>query len=681
MPEESKKFFAATKFKLKTVFNTKFYPDPDYKREYKQIDLFQFIEPAVLKVNLIESLTYKFLNLFLRKHKYLFDITEKNLILVGTLLYLNGEKYIPKETKKLSDEGLEIIEFYNEFFRMDYSWEIPKSPSVSGCLNYSRIRIITCIENNIKAHYPKYVAKLIKTKFPDENKPTRKKIVNALWYNEEPDVDPVIINWINKYRDSIIPDYTYYCPKKPKNKVLNYFLKESPENFISHAYFINKKIEALGGKPYQVIPQKNDNIPGYVDFDYKAFIEVFSSYLKDLINIRRELNLEPLDTVKSLGVNAKKYKEEVFSIIFSTKVKRGILKINHLSTDGVGCSVVYTNYYENRKDKEETRINRERYERKCDKRGSPKNHKSEDQDGMGECYKKLKDIHIPNYKNRNIVGCDPGRNSVVTIVGNPKNINDRERFDVLEYTNKQRYHETGTNKAKRILESEKLENGINELEFELSNTKKRTLDYDKYLEYLWVLKDTKEKTDQFYQRKFHRNNRFRTFVKTQRSENEIIKKIKKDFNNPVIAMGDWSSSFGIKGIRATPNKRFTRLLDKNFDIILCDEDLTSKMNYDYRIPQKNAVYQVNKKIRNKITGKMERTKELINKECHKVLYAEFLDADSDESSIGTNSTEEQVNRCYVDRDINAAKNIRKILVSHLAGKKRPKYLCRNYCIE
>lgn len=43
------------------------------------------------------------------------------------------------------------------------------------------------------------------------------------------------------------------------------------------------------------------------------------------------------------------------------------------------------------------------------------------------------------------------RNSVVTIVGNPKNINGRERFDVLEYTNKQRYHETGANKFKDIL--------------------------------------------------------------------------------------------------------------------------------------------------------------------------------------------------------------------------------------
>jgi len=145
----------------------------------------------------------------------------------------------------------------------------------------------------------------------------------------------------------------------------------------------------------------------------------------------------------------------------------------------------------------------------------------------------------------------------------------------------------------------------------------------------------------------------------------IIDDIKNKFGNDVVLiLGDWSmnKSF-IKGISSTPNKKITRILENNFITLKINEYRTSIINNRLEVKCENYI--------NKYDSKYKKIKDVY-------LLEKIKDKDNDKylklkkdrpiHKILVCKANEKLNE-YVDRDINAMKNIVK---SYINTNYRPK---------
>ena len=162
-----------------------------------------------------------------------------------------------------------------------------------------------------------------------------------------------------------------------------------------------------------------------------------------------------------------------------------------------------------------------------------------------------------------------------------------------------------------------------------------------------------------------------SFINEKRSETDLINKIKKTFINEtnknkdlVLLLGDWSlNKKGIKTI-STPNKKYEKLLSKNFLTLKINEFRTSIIDNKTELKCDNAIRKIEyKKLGIKEVYSLEKLKEKnelgyknkINKKIHKIL---------------TCKTSEKFNK-YINRDMNAVKNMKKIITSYLTVNKKP----------
>jgi hypothetical protein len=176
---------------------------------------------------------------------------------------------------------------------------------------------------------------------------------------------------------------------------------------------------------------------------------------------------------------------------------------------------------------------------------------------------------LDTLKERNIVGCDPGKRSLVYMMD--KNGNK------LQYTAPQRKRESKTKTNQQILLVERKRKGIIEKETHLSFQNSKSVDYNKFKTYL-VEKDklNKETTD-FYKREVWRKMKFRQYSYGKKSIDTFLNKIKETFGeNILIGYGNWSRSTQMKHFMPTMNKGLRKLIHKKYDTITINECNTSK---------------------------------------------------------------------------------------------------------
>ena len=176
---------------------------------------------------------------------------------------------------------------------------------------------------------------------------------------------------------------------------------------------------------------------------------------------------------------------------------------------------------------------------------------------------------LDTLKERNIVGCDPGKRSLVYMMD--KNGNK------LQYTAPQRKRESKAKCNQRILLLERKRNCIVEKETILSLQNSKSVDYEKFKMYL-VEKDklNKETTD-FYKRDTWRKMKFRQYSYGKKSIDTFLNKIKETFGeNILIGYGNWSRSTQMKHFMPTMNKGLRKLIHKKYDTITINECNTSK---------------------------------------------------------------------------------------------------------
>ena len=162
-----------------------------------------------------------------------------------------------------------------------------------------------------------------------------------------------------------------------------------------------------------------------------------------------------------------------------------------------------------------------------------------------------------------------------------------------------------------------------------------------------------------------------SFINKKRSKTDLINKIKKTFINEtnknkdlVLLLGDWSlNKKGIKTI-STPNKKYEKLLNKNFLTLKINEFRTSIIDNKTELKCENLIRNIdNNKLGIKEVFSLEKLKEKnelgyknkINKKIHKIL---------------TCKTSEKLIK-YLNRDIKAVKNMKKIVLNYLTINKKP----------
>jgi hypothetical protein len=176
---------------------------------------------------------------------------------------------------------------------------------------------------------------------------------------------------------------------------------------------------------------------------------------------------------------------------------------------------------------------------------------------------------LDTLKERNVVGCDPGKRSLVYMMDKHGN--------KLQYTAPQRKRESKAKTNQRILLEERKRNGIIEKETILSFQNSKSVHYEKFKTYL-VEKDKLNKvTTEFYKEDTWRKMKFRQYSYGKKSIDIFLNKIKETFGeNIIIGYGNWSRSTQMKHFMPTMNKGLRKLIHKKYDTITINECNTSK---------------------------------------------------------------------------------------------------------
>jgi hypothetical protein len=172
-------------------------------------------------------------------------------------------------------------------------------------------------------------------------------------------------------------------------------------------------------------------------------------------------------------------------------------------------------------------------------------------------------------KDRTIIGCDPGKRSLVYMMDNKGN--------KLQYTAPQRKRESKTKCNQRILLYERKKKGIIEKETQLSFQNSKSVNYEKFKMYLIEKNKLNKETIEFYKRDTWRKMKFRQYSYGKKSIDTFLNKIKETFGeNLLIGYGNWSRDTQMKFFMPTMNKGLRKLIHKKYDTITINECNTSK---------------------------------------------------------------------------------------------------------
>ena len=257
---------------------------------------------------------------------------------------------------------------------------------------------------------------------------------------------------------------------------------------------------------------------------------------------------------------------------------------------------------------------------------------------------------------------DPNRRDLLYCLGS----NDLK----LRYTSMQRRKETGSkgNQAIIIIEHSRIRHtvehdfGLHDRIPTVPSPPRSTLNLHAFRLYLYDFFNNTRNMEETYQLRIFRRLRFSTYVRTQKSEQEFVKKVKMKFGQPAnttILIGDWSQNTAkfhmptkISGFR----KMFTRA---GFNVLLVNEFKTSSI-----CPDCNA--QSLEIFRHRPSPRPWRQNVLVP--VHGLLRC------SSENCQFV--VQNQVPRVW-NRDDVATRNIRSIVEETIATRNRPARFCRN----
>jgi len=509
-----------------------------------------------------------------------------------------------KTTRGSKNKDTELMELLNDFYNTEYKPLINhvKTDMINKTqiMTYLSITILTSLEVNIKEHFSQHLNRFINKTITTIDKKVLYQFKTDFSNLNEIRNEHLFKDWLEQHESNILP---IHLDSELKPELINYDVKINPFKYLKSLLYMNSVLEKLGNiKLFQPLPLRTSIIPKNIILDTKSISKLFdfkghnkSYFIKNTLSCKEFLWNE------FLKLNSKVFKDKNYKFN------------NQMSTDGISCSLLF--------------IRKDLWGRK--RFGLPEQEIQE--------FHNIEDLNVntlETLKNKNIIGCDPGKRSLVYMVDN--------KGKKLQYTSPQRMFESKSKRNKKILLIEKNKNGIFELESEISKQNSKSIDYDKFKQYL-IKKNNLNNNNtikNFYNDIKWRKMKFRTYSNKNKSIDTFINKIGKTFGNDIIiGYGNWSRSTQMKYYEPTINMGLRRLIHKKYDTITINEYNTSKICCDCHDKLEN--YKTKKGIK-----------------IHRLLYC-----------LKCVSSENKKN-AFKTRDINSAINIRDITTLWIKTQKR-----------
>ena len=397
-------------------------------------------------------------------------------------------------------------------------------------------QVHTCISNNVQERFIQHLLRFINITTGDitKDKAVLFKFKSQIMFGNDNDV--IFDEWKVKHLQHILPTEI--------KESIHLDVKIRPMSYLKGMLYMNQQLEAQGSKLFQPLPLRSNIIPKHVAIDTSSLIDLFCPEKDESGN-----KIKKSDLLKNVKLSQNNVWSSLFNLQHKIFRNKHFVFHHQIQTDGVSCSLLFI-----RKD-----LKDKKWGSKVPTIPPQEFHNIED----------LSKEHLDNLKDRNIVGCDPGKRSLVFM-------KDKDG-KTLQYTAPQRRIESKAKCNQRILLLEKRRNGIEMLETKLSETNSKTMDYDKFKTYLVEKDKLNKETLDFYQRDTWRKMKFRQYSYGKKSIDVFLNKIKETFGeNILIGYGNWSRSTQMKHFMPTMNQGLRKKIHKKFDTVTINECNTSK---------------------------------------------------------------------------------------------------------
>ena len=456
------------------------------------------------------------------------EINEKFILYcIKTLGIRSNQGAKSKDTELL--EALQA--FYNNEYQPLLNHEKTQLKNTTFLLPYLATQLHTSLSNNTQEHFIQHFLRFINktTTNITENKATLFKFKKQLLEcNDE--TDTMFDEWKTTHLPNILPTNI--------KKSVHYDVKVKPFDYLKGMLYMNNVLEKEEHKLFQPLPLRNNIIPKHIILDTTCIISLFCPE-----------NAKKGELLKNVKENQYDVWNNLLNLQHKTFKSKYYQYHHQLQTDGISCSLLF--------------IRNDLKDKKWGSRVPTL---------LEQDFHNIEDLSTEQLKeiaSCNIVGCDPGKRSLVYMMG--------DKGNKLQYTAPQRKRESKAKTNQRILLVEKKRNKITEKETHLSFQNSKSVDYEKFKMFL-VEKDklNKETTD-FYKRDVWRKMKFRQYSYGKKSIDIFLNKIKETFgDNILIGYGNWSRSTQMKHFMPTMNKGLRKQIHKKYDTITINECNTSK---------------------------------------------------------------------------------------------------------
>lgn len=495
------------------------------------------INNLVFEMNDLVIHTYQFIRLYI-----LYCYTNNNTLpeLNNTFISYCIKTLGTRDNRGKKCKDIELLETLEEFYKTEYQPLLNHTKTnlknTTFLLLYLATQIHTSLSNNIQEHFIQHFLRFINKTTNDITEDKQLLFQFKKNIMELTDTNELFSLWKETHLQNIIP--------KNVKKSLYYDVKVRPFEYLKGMLYMNNILEKQESKLFQPLPLRNNIIPKHIILDTACIINLFCPE-KD-----KEGNKIKKGELLS---NIKDNQNEVWSNLLN--LNHRIFKNKHyqfhnqIQTDGISCCLLFI-----RKDLK-------------DKKWGSKVPVMEEQDFYN--IEDLSKEQLNTLKDRTIIGCDPGKRSLVYMMDNKGN--------KLQYTAPQRKRESKAKCNQRILLYEKKKNGIIEKETQLSFQNSKSVDYEKFKMYLVEKNKLNKETTEFYKRDTWRKMKFRQYSYGKKSIDTFLNKIKETFGeNLLIGYGNWSRDTQMKFFMPTMNKGLRKLIHKKYDTITINECNTSK---------------------------------------------------------------------------------------------------------
>jgi len=490
------------------------------------------ITNLVFEMNELMIHSYQFIRLYVLKcyndKQPLPEINEKFILYCIKVL---GEKTNSGRKEKDTSMLETLQEFYDKEYQPLLNHEKTPLKNKSNMLPYLATQLHTSLSNNTQERFIQHFLRFINktTTNITEDKAVLFKFKKQLLECKD-ETDAIFDDWKRTHLPKILPQNI--------KKSVHYDVKVKPFDYLKGMLYMNTVLEKEEHKLFQPLPLRNNIIPKHIIFDTACIVNLFSLEGKTKTELFKAIKENQYDVWNNLlNLQHKTFKSKHYQFH------------HQLQTDGISCSLLFI-----RKDLK-------------DKKWGSRVPALPAQD-----FHNIEDLSVEQLNEvapRNIVGCDPGKRSLVYMMD--------DKGNKLEYTAPQRKRESKAKTNQRILLVEKKRNNIIEKETHLSFQNSKSVDYDKFKTYLVEKDKLNKETLDFYQREVWRKMKFRQYSYGKKSIDVFLNKIKETFGeNILIGYGNWSRSTQMKHFMPTMNKGLRQKIHKKYDTITINECNTSK---------------------------------------------------------------------------------------------------------